>query len=139
MNEKESYSTKELLLKEAYEMTNNHWYYLKVRELNRAISHKINRKEDFKRDWIRKEAIEEDRQLEVIHLIYLVDKIDRFNLERFEKQLKQLEPEALNDIQPRYIPNQQHTDPELIQVELNSGYKLVVTQSSFLFEAPTEI
>lgn len=139
MNEKESDNTKEILLKEAYEMTKNQWLYIKTRELFRAVSYKVNRREDLRRDWIRKEAIDEDRQLEVIHLIYLVDKIDRGNLERFEKHLKEFEPNQLNNLQPRYIPEEQQYDPELIEVELNSGYKLVITQSSFLFKSPSEV
>ena len=139
MNEKESDNTKELLLKEAYEMTNNRWLYMTVNELNRAVGYRVNNRHDFKRDWIRKAAIHEDRQLEVIHLIYLVDKVDIYNLERLNGQLKQLNPNQLNDIQPLYIPEQENTDPQLLEVQLDSGYRLIITEHSFLFKTPTEI
>lgn len=139
MNEKEKNSTKEQLLKEAYEMTKNQWYFVTVRELSRAILYKVNSREDLKREWIRREAFQEDRQLEVIHLIYLVGKIDVENLERVDEQLKQFEPNQFNDIQPLYIPEQESSDPQLLEVVLDSGYKLVITQHSFLFKTPTEI
>jgi hypothetical protein len=139
MNEKEKNSTKEQLLKEAYEMTKNQWYFVTVRELSRAILYKVNSREDLKREWIRREAFQEDRQLEVIHLIYLIGKMDKENLERVGEQLKQFEPNQFNDIQPLYIPEQESSDPQLLEVVLDSGYKLVITQHSFLFKTPTEI
>lgn len=139
MNEKENYNTKEPLLKEAYEMTNNQWHYMTVNELNIAVGYRINNRQDFKRDWIRKAAFDENKQLEVIHLIYLIDKVDLFNIGRLEEQLKLFNPNPINNIQPLYIPEQESFDPKLLQVELDSGYKLIVTQSSFLFKTPTEI
>jgi hypothetical protein len=112
---------------------------MSVNELNRAVGYRINNRQDFKRDWIRKAAFDEDRQLEVIHLIYLVDKVNIYNLERLSGQLKQLNPNQLNDIQPLYIPEQENTDPQLLEVQLDSGYRLIITEHSFLFKTPTEI
>jgi len=69
----------------------------------------------------------------------LVDKVNIYNLERVSGQLKQLNPNQLNDIQPLYIPEQENTDPQLLEVQLDSGYRLVITENSFLFKTPTEI
>lgn len=139
MNEKENYNEKDQLLKEAYEMTHNSWLYIKARELDRAVNLVLNEKDDLRRDWVRKEAVDEGRQLEVIHLILLVRKIDIFNLSNIAKQLEQLQPEPLNFIQPLFVPEQESDNSQLLDLELNSGYHMVISKESFLFKPPTEI
>lgn len=139
MNEKEKNDIKKEMLLQYAEMTHNYWLYIKARELYKAIDIRIKRKEDIKAEWLAREGYNDARQLEITHLILLLDEVNIGNLTRVNEILNTLKPEPLNNLQPIYNSQERNTDPAILQVEPNSGYYMAITKDSFLFKTPTEI
>ncbi|PKN02829.1 hypothetical protein CVU76_02275 [Candidatus Dojkabacteria bacterium HGW-Dojkabacteria-1] len=69
----------------------------------------------------------------------LVKKIDDINLRICTRELQILKPNDTNSIQPLYIPEQTNEEQEVLDIQLNSGYHMIINENSFLFKSPTEI
>lgn len=139
MSEKENQYPQDILLQEAYDLTENRWQYIAFRDLKRAIVYKIEEDYNGRRNWVRRESKDAKRQLEVIHLLLLVRKIDDINLRICTKELQILKPDDTNNIQPLYIPEQTEEEQGVLDIQLNSGYHMIINENSFLYKPPTEI
>jgi len=139
MSEKENQHSTDILLNKTYELTKNKWNRVSLIDLKRALIYRIEEDVNSRRNWIRYESKDEQRQLEVIHLLLLVKKIDNMNIKNCITQLQTLEPDDSNKIQPLYIPNNTEEEQEILDIKLNSGSHMIVKENSFLFKPPIEI
>jgi hypothetical protein len=147
MNEKELQQEQKTLLEEAYEITENIWKNISVYDINRAMMYRYFNQNIETYRWISLEArkvtshqkIVSDRQVEVIHLIQLVQRIEEENFVECCKFLEREKPNPNNKVIPLYIPNKENENSILLMVQLDREEVLIIREKTFSCEFPTEI
>ncbi|HBB64737.1 hypothetical protein A3K02_02830 [candidate division WS6 bacterium RIFOXYD1_FULL_33_8] len=139
MEEKESHLTNRNILKEAYEQTSNTWSYVSVNDLYKTLICKLGEDKYERRDWIRRESKDVKRQLEIIHLVYLIDIVQEDNLKRFAIELQKEMPDANNSIQPLFNPNIEVENQPILSVQIDCGDSYILKENEFLLKSSTKI
>jgi len=137
MIDKELQQNDSKYLKEAYDLTDNKWNHLTIEDLYRAILYTLEKNGYInKARWRSVESINPDRQLEVIHLLLLVNLLEEDTLINFVTEMHYFVPNTNKSIQPLYNPYEEND--EILLLELNSGY-LELHKQDLLYKPSTEV
>lgn len=139
MEEKESHLKNRSLLKEAYEQTGNTWSYVFVNDLYVALLIKLEGTARERHNWTRSESVNAKRQLEVFHLLSLLDVVEENNLKKFAIELQMEMPNINNSIQPLYNPNIEEENQPVLSIQRDSGDLFILKENEFLLKSSTEI
>lgn len=127
------------LLENVIEMTGNHWEKVKVFDLYKyiVILNDIDNSNEILHI-VAKESVDQQKQLEVIHMVQLLRLIHPFELKPFIKELKKEKPNEINCVQPLFEVDYPSENQALLSVDLNNESSLVLFTTGEILNIPIE-